>query len=186
MMKFSHRFFYSSLLPAYFQKVKTQSRRKIWDEGWRYDKWKRSAIYLISFCLISSRVVAFYRSRGKRQNTRPRCFNQKFVERSGKGERWIFFSPGRSRWLHQGRIIPSTLRFSSHREIFPRIFFHELLSAYFASSLRRNTSENPPSPRIISLRKALLVYMYIVYRYIFIFVYWRRWARLCTRAQKEK
>ena len=92
MMKFSHRFFYSSLLPAYFQKVKTQSRRKIWDEGWRYDRWKRSAIYLISFCLISSRVVANYRSRGKRQNARPRCFNQKFVERGGRGTNGEYFS----------------------------------------------------------------------------------------------
>lgn len=55
----------------------------------------------------------------------------------------------------------STPRFSSHREIFPRIFFHELLSslslslssprfsAYFASSLRRNTSENPPSHSLV-------------------------------------
>lgn len=149
----------------------------------------RQSLYLISFRAES--LVPFYR--WQRQNTRPRCFNQKLVE-------GIFFSRFWASSMASSRANhPPLSPISSHREIFPRIFFLPALSprllcllprfsdAYFASSLRRNTSENPtpsaPFPPIISLRKALRVYIYI---HVYICVSTSVSGAVCTRAQKEK
>lgn len=87
----------------------------------------------------------------------------------------------------------STPRFSSHREIFPRIFFHELLSSLsvFATILRLFRvvittkyfrKSTLPFPRIISLRKALCVYTYI-YTRLYLYI---DGERGCVRVHKRK
>lgn len=78
----------------------------------------RQSLYLISFRAES--LVPFYR--WQRQNTRPRCFNQKLVE-------GIFFSRFWASSMASSRANhPPLSPISSHREIFPRIFFLPALS----------------------------------------------------------